>query len=318
MSEMLEVAIAIALALLLALASLGAFRHKKAVMRWAVGGVAAFFSLIATLVSVLAIVGLARLHARSAPPPSLNVAATAEQVRRGRDIADGFCSGCHAPDPTLTALTGGHDLGDHLPLLGSFVTSNLTPEGPLARWSDGEIFRAIRHSVGADGRKLFIMSLTSASKLSDDDTKAVIGYLRSLPAAGSNTGTVPDRFSLVGLMMLGARLLPNSEPINAAPVTAPAKAPTAEFGKYILSYQDCRQCHGTNLTGGVPGQIGPLGPDLSGVKVWTLDQFVATMRTGIDPNGHELGKEMPWQPIGRMDDDELRAIYEYLVRLPAS
>jgi mono/diheme cytochrome c family protein len=318
MSEMLEVAIAIALALLLALASLGAFRHKKAVMRWAVGGVAAFFSLIATLISVLAIVGLARLHARSAPPPSLNVAATAEQVRRGRDIADGFCSGCHAPDPTLTALTGGHDLGDHLPLLGSFVTSNLTPEGPLARWSDGEIFRAIRHSVGADGRKLFIMSLTSASKLSDHDTKAVIGYLRSLPASGSNTGTVPDRFSLVGLKMLGAHLLPNGEPINAAPVTAPAKAPTAEFGKYILSYQDCRQCHGTNLTGGVPGQIGPLGPDLSGVKVWTLDQFVATMRTGIDPNGHELGKEMPWQPIGRMDDDELRAIYEYLVRLPAS
>lgn len=318
MSEMLEVAIAITLALLLALASLGAFRHKRRLIKWGVGGITALLALVVSLISLVAVVGLAGLHARSAPARSLDVGATAEQVRRGRDIADGFCSGCHAPDPTLTTLTGGHDIGDHLPLLGSFVSSNLTPEGPLARWSDGEVFRAIRHSVGADGRRLFIMSLTSASKLSDDDTKAVIGYLRSLPAAGSNTGTMPDRFSLLGLVMLGARLLPNAEPVSAATVTAPAKAPTAEFGEYILSYQDCRQCHGKNLTGGVPGQIGPLGPDLSGVKLWTLDQFVATMRTGINPNGHELGKEMPWQPIGRMDDDELRAIYEYLTHLPAS
>ena len=40
------------------------------------------------------------------------------------------------------------------------------------------------------------------------------------------------------------------------------------------------------------------------------------MRTGVDPNGHEIGEQMPWQPIGRMGDEELRAIYEYLTRLP--
>ncbi|WP_291692623.1 hypothetical protein [Bradyrhizobium sp.] len=41
------------------------------------------------------------------------------------------------------------------------------------------------------------------------------------------------------------------------------------------------------------------------------------MRTGIDPNGHELGKQMPGRPIGRMDDDTLRAVYEYLAHLPS-
>jgi hypothetical protein len=42
------------------------------------------------------------------------------------------------------------------------------------------------------------------------------------------------------------------------------------------------------------------------------------MRTGIDPDGHEISKQMPWRPIGRMDDEELAAIYEYLTHLPGS
>jgi mono/diheme cytochrome c family protein len=319
MSEMLEAAIPIVVAMLLALAGLRAFRNKRRSVKWGIGAVSAFVSLVAAVIGVFALVGLTGLYARVSPPISLNVVASPEQIQRGREIGDGFCSGCHSPDQTLAALTGGTDLGGHLPLpLGSFVASNLTPQGPLARWSDGDIFRAIRDSVGADGRRLFIMSLTNAGKLSDDDTRAVIAYLRRLRASGSDTGGTPDRFSLLGLVMLGAHLLPDAKPAPSGAITAPAKAPTAEFGEYILSYQDCRECHGKALTGGVPGQIPPLGPDLSVVKVWTLDQFVATMRTGVDPNGHELNKEMPWQPIGRMDDDELRAIYEYLAQMPAS
>jgi hypothetical protein len=40
------------------------------------------------------------------------------------------------------------------------------------------------------------------------------------------------------------------------------------------------------------------------------------MRTGVDPNGHEIGEQMPCRSIGRMSDEELRAIYEYLTRMP--
>jgi hypothetical protein len=42
------------------------------------------------------------------------------------------------------------------------------------------------------------------------------------------------------------------------------------------------------------------------------------MRTGVDPNGHRLDDQMPWRPIGRMDDDDLAAIYLYLAGLPRS
>jgi hypothetical protein len=56
----------------------------------------------------------------------------------------------------------------------------LTPAGPLKHWSDGEIVRAIRNGVDPDGHWLTMMSYTNAGKLSDDDTEAVIAYIRSV------------------------------------------------------------------------------------------------------------------------------------------
>ena len=38
------------------------------------------------------------------------------------------------------------------------------------------------------------------------------------------------------------------------------------------------------------GRLGPLGPDLNVVKDWNLAEFIATMRNGIDPNGHEISQ----------------------------
>ena len=67
----------------------------------------------------------------------------------------------------------------------------------------------------------------------------------------------------------------------------------------------------------VPGQFGPIGPGLALVKEWKRDDFITTLRTGIDPTGHHIDDhQMPWRAIGKMDDEELGAIYEYLTRLP--
>ncbi|CCE05652.1 conserved exported hypothetical protein [Bradyrhizobium sp. STM 3843] len=315
MSEIYEAAIPLLAALLLVWITWRAWRKKHPLLKWAGTVAAAVLTAAATAASALALLGFAKLGARSAPQVSVQVAGTTDQIERGREISDGFCSGCHSQTGTLT---GGRDLGHDIPLpIGSFVATNLTPAGALARWSDGDIFRAIRNGVGADGRWLIIMSYTNAGKLSDWDTLAVIAYLRSLPPAGSDTGRSPDRLSLLGLLMLGAGQLPAGKPIIRGAVSSPPRGPTREFGEYILSYQDCRECHGPRLTGGTPGQLPPLGPDLGIVKGWSFDQFQATMRSGIDPNGHQLAETMPWQPIGRMADDELRAIYAYLINLPS-
>lgn len=162
------------------------------------------------------------------------------------------------------------------------------------------------------------MSYTNAGKLSDDDIQGLIAYIRSQAAAGQETVNPPDQLNLLGVIMLGAGMLPGSKPVFTGVITAPPKGPTVQYGEYILSYQDCRECHGANLAGGMEGQLGPIGPDLNLVKEWKLEEFIATMRTGTDPGGHELSEQMPWRPIGKMDDEELVAVYEYLTHLPGS
>ena len=39
------------------------------------------------------------------------------------------------------------------------------------------------------------------------------------------------------------------------------------------------------------------------------------MRAGVTPAGNTLGDEMPWEGFGRMDDETLIAIYEFLKTL---
>jgi mono/diheme cytochrome c family protein len=314
MLELLGPAMSIATAALLARSSLQTWRAENKFLKWVGTGLAAFFSAAVSVISVIMIVGMFKLHARGAPGLDLKVAVTPEQILRGQAISNGFCSGCHSRTGTLT---GGLDVANDLPVpIGSFVSSNLTPAGQLSHWSDGDIFRAIRNGVDRDGHWLIIMSYTNAGKLSDDDTKAVIAYIRSLPAAGTQTDNPPDHLNLLGVTMLGAGMLPKGKPVSTGIVTAPPRSPGLQYGEYILSYQDCRACHGDKLTGGVPGQLAPLGPDLNLVKGWKFEEFVATMRTGVDPNGHELGKQMPWRPVGRMADEDLRAVYEYLTHMP--
>ena len=316
MLELLGPTMSITTAALLARTSLRIWRAENKFLKWGGTVLTAFFSAAVSLISVIMVVGLFKLHARSAPAVDLKVAGTPEEIARGHTISDGFCSGCHSKTGTLT---GGLDVAQDLPVpIGSFVASNLTPAGQLSHWSDGDIFRAIRNGVDRDGHWLIIMSYTNAGKLSDDDTRAVIAYLRSLPTAGKQTDNPPDHLNLLGVVMLGAGMLPKGKPVSTGIVTAPPRSPTLLYGEYILSYQDCRACHGDKLTGGVPGQLAPLGPGLILVKGWKFEEFVATMRTGVDPNGHELGTQMPWRPIGRMGDEELRAIYEYLTHMPES
>jgi mono/diheme cytochrome c family protein len=316
MHNVIGLVMLLATAALLVWSSIRAWRAKNNPLKWGGVGLATLLAAAVSLASVLTIVGLFKLHTRSAPVPDLKVAGTREQIQRGQAIADSFCGACHSQ---TGPLTGDVDIGEHFPIpVGSFVSSNLTPAGQLNRWSDGEIFRAIRNAIDADGHWLIVMSYTNAGKLSDDDIQALIAYLRSRPAAGRETVDPADRLNLLGVIMLGAGMLPAGKPILTGVITAPAKGPTVQYGEYILSYQDCRECHGTNLTDGVEGQLGPLGPDLNLVKGWNLGEFVATMRTGTDPGGHELSEQMPWRPIGKMDDEELAALYEYLIHLPGS
>jgi hypothetical protein len=57
-----------------------------------------------------------------------------------------------------------------------------------------------------------------------------------------------------------------------------------------------------------------LTPDeVTGIGAWTPEVFIKAMRTGKHMgSGRPILPPMPWPGIGKMSDDDLRAIFAYL------
>ena len=96
---------------------------------------------------------------------------------------------------------------------------------------------------------------------------------------------------------------------------APAEGTSADYGKYLVSVVGCHTCHGEHLAG--RKQVGPgppSGPNLTMiVPKWSREDFVKTLRTGVDPYNHTLLPGMPWKAISAFArDEDLEAIYAYL------
>ncbi len=266
--------------------------------------------MLSTLLVLFGGIGLIKMYgSRGNPVPNITIAKTTEQIARGEHLVKAFCTVCHGVNGDLP-ISGGQDAGKDGPIpIGELISYNLTPGGPLKDWSDGEIFRAVREGVDRNGRPLLTMQALSYRNLSDDDIQAVIAFLRSQPAIQQDAGG--DNPNLLFAIFAGAGLVPEPKPVTGV-VTAPPKGSTPEYGNYIVSYVGCRDCHGASLTGG-SGGLTPAGPNLKVVAGWTLDEFVAAMRTGVDPGGHALDpKQMLWEQIGKLDDVELEALYQYL------
>lgn len=292
-----------------------ALRSQRWHVRWPGAALSGLITLLLFLVLALGAIGLFKLYMpASKPAQAIQVKATPEMVQRGEHLANVFCTSCHSPSGELP-LIGGIDLSRDIPIpIGSLVSVNLTPAGPLKDWTDGEIWRVLREGVDPDGRRLMVMGSTYTRYLSDDDTRALIAYLRSQPPVANETPQPPDQINFLGVLITGAGIVSDLPPVTGM-IMAPQKAATAEYGQYILSYQDCRSCHGPDLLGG-KNQLTPNGPGLRTVRGMTQSEFIDMMRSGTRPDGRPLQEPMPWKAIGRMDDEELSALYQYLITIP--
>ena len=105
-------------------------------------------------------------------------------------------------------------------------------------------------------------------------------------------------------------------------VAAPERGISVEYGEYLVDTNDCRVCHGQELAGGPfpDPTITKISPNLTPggeLGLWTEEQFINTIRTGVAPSGHELNPElMPWKDYRLFYDDELKAVWLYLQFLP--
>jgi cytochrome c553 len=99
----------------------------------------------------------------------------------------------------------------------------------------------------------------------------------------------------------------------------PAVSASLEYGEYLSGM--CTSCHGADLSGKQSSEPGaPIAPNLTpggGAGAWTAEEFILTMRTGVNPGGHQLDPQyMPWKSFGKLADEELQAIWIYLASLP--
>lgn len=303
------------------------YRAVRAQRLWVkiVGGlVGGLFTLILLVVVVLASKGFAAIYAPDVvPAPDLTVAGTPEQVARGEYLVNLSCIGCHGAvdaegNPTgEQPLSGGWNISaaEGFGFAGDMITENLTPGGKLAEYSDGELFRVLRHGLNQDGNLLAFMPLLPYAQLSDADTEAIIAYLRSLPPVDT-TATTGDKLAFVGAIFYGAGMFGTPDP-GASTVSAPPEGATAEYGKYVATFGECRGCHGSDVTGSPATSVSAEVPNPRPlVAELSQEQFFEMMRSGIKPDGEPFPDTMPWQNAAKMTDDDLAALYAYLTAEP--
>lgn len=300
------------------------YRSIRAQKLWKkiVGGVGfGLLTLLTLLIAFSGGKGVAAAYFPGAPAaPDLTVAGTPEQIARGEYLVNLSCIGCHSavgPDGMPTGehpLSGGWNIAqaEGFGFIGDMVAENLTPGGKLAGYSDGELFRAIRNAVDRQGHNLGFMSFLPYGQLSDADTEAIIAYLRTLPPVESSVPT-GDKTNFIGALMLGAGMFGPAPDRSTGVVTAPPEGATAEYGRYVATYGDCRGCHGPDMTGAPASAVGPAVPNPRPlVGSMTQQQFAAMMRSGVRPGGVAFPDTMPWQNAAQMTDNDLAALYAYL------
>ena len=194
------------------------------------------------------------------------VPSTPARVARGRYLVSQAmsCGVCHTPRDGTSPLAPERD--DRL-LAGASVVwprrgdrlwvPNLTPdvETGLGAWSDDEIMRAVRDGVARDGRLLApLMPFSSYQFVSDEDLRAIVAYLRSVPPVRNERPFAEDQLDLPTAILVdrGAR---HHDPAHDVP--EPNRADAIAYGAYVMRLGHCWECHSATRRG--PRDVGAQG-----------------------------------------------------------
>lgn len=284
---------------------------------------------------LLAGVALALMSPSSRPAGTEKIEPTAERIAKGEYVFNSVaaCAGCHsehensfgAPKKAGTLGTG---QCANIGMGGSeMCIPNITPHptAGVGGWTDGELVRAIREGIHRDGTALHpMMPFTHYRNMADEDVRAVVAYMRTLPPSETVRAPTPKPLPL----KLIGKLLP--KPVDG-PIADPAADPLAR-GKYLVALGGCLFCHKgsseTSLTGGKE-LTGPLGDEVSadispdrqkGLGRYTREQFVAMFKamatvSGAPPTEGLRRAVMPWGELSGQTEADLGAMYQYLMSL---
>lgn len=276
--------------------------------------------------------------------PVLTVKTSPEIIERGRYIANSVavCMDCHSkrdwskyagPMVMGTEGQGGELFSRDFGFPGNFYSKNITPEN-LSSWTDGELYRVITMGVTKDGEALFpVMPYHNYGQLADSDIHAIIAYLRTLKSIKHE---VPQRE-----IDFPMNFIVNTIPHPNTPAPSVPRKATLDYGKYILTAAACGECHtkqdkgkaipGMEFAGGfefkLPGDIiirsSNITPDKNtGIGSWNKGQFIQRFKMYADSSyttpsiaQGEFNTIMPWMMYSTMTEEDLGALYDYIMTL---
>jgi hypothetical protein len=250
------------------------------------------------------------------------------QLERGRYLVETLagCGNCHTPrgpnGPLKDKKFAGGEIIKHADFTA--VTPNITPDPQtgIGKWTDDQIALAIREGRRPDGRLLGpAMPSRSYRSLADDDVKAMIAYLRSVPPV-DNPITAESRYD---------KPLPASWGPPVGHVNAPPKEDKIAYGNYLAGpLARCMDCHTEPPHPGEAARLGAGGKEFhgpwgisvsanltpSGLGEWSAAEIERAIRTGVSRDGHKLFPPMPFAAYNNIADDDMAALITYLRSLP--
>jgi cytochrome c553 len=298
-------------------------------------------AVIAALV-IGAVVYITQALPNVGEPENLKVEITPQRIARGKYLAGNVsaCLDCHSahdwtklggPVDTTRLGSGGEKFDSGVGFPGNVTVPNLTPHN-LAKWTDGELFRAITTGVKKDGSAIFpLMPWPYYSKMDREDLYAIIAYIRTLkPVKADHPKSTLD-FPL--------NIIVNTMPQKATLGTKPNPKDTLKYGEYLVQSAACKECHskddkGTLIAGlefgggrafkvgGVTVRSANITPDpATGLGQWNQQAFITRFKAFADasqaPNvgPKDFQTVMPWWQYAKMSEGDLASIYAYLKTL---
>ncbi len=279
------------------------------------------------------------MRAAAAVLASLLIAAAAQAqttqtpVQRGKYLVETIagCGNCHTPQgpagplPGKT-LAGGNVIEDNPAFTA--IASNITPDRAtgIGSWTDDQIVRAIREGKRPDGTLVGPpMPIGLYRGLSDADVRAMVAFLRTVPAVSNKAAKSTYRMPLP----------PNYGP-PVGTLAAPPATDKVAYGAYLAGpVGHCIECHTPMLEGGrrdmgkvgAGGQpfTGPWGTSVAanitsskvkGIGNWTDAQIERAIRTGVSADGRKLFPPMGFAFYKGISQPDMTALIAYLRALP--
>ncbi len=258
-------------------------------------------------------------------------------IERGRYLVTGImaCGNCHS------SRTAEGEFIENMELAGNFVIEepgfkayapNITPDirSGIGSWTDAEIIRAVREGIRRDEQVMGPpMAFPFYRDISDNDMRAVVAYLRSVPAIENE----------VPLSTYTMELPPSwGPPVGVVPDVP--RDDVVAYGEYLVGpLGHCTHCHTPLVNGqqdfsrlGAGGNL--FGKPVSyaftvlasnitqhpqlGIGKWSDEEIKRAITTGIDRNGQQLLPFMGFSFYANISDEDLDAIVAYLRTIPPS